>query len=38
MDAEKKPQEIVLDLLAERARRSDFEVVAEIEALPPLAD
>jgi hypothetical protein len=35
---EKKPHEIIRDLAAERAERSDDEVLAEIERIPPIAD
>jgi hypothetical protein len=35
---EKKPHEIIRDLTAERANRSDDKLLAEIERMPPLAD
>lgn len=38
MPAEKKPYELIRDLVAERASWSDADVIAEIEQLPPLAD
>lgn len=38
MPAEKKPREIILGLVAERAGCSDAEVLAEIEQLAPLRD
>ncbi|HWE19952.1 MAG TPA: hypothetical protein VG758_22685 [Hyphomicrobiaceae bacterium] len=38
MPSEKKPHELIRDLVAERASWSDADVIAEIEQLPPLAD
>src|SRR5215471_15682696 len=38
MPSEKTPHELIRDLSAERASKSDAEVIAEIEQLPPLAD
>jgi hypothetical protein len=38
MSSEKKPHELIRELVAERASWSDAEVLAEIEHLPPLAD
>jgi hypothetical protein len=38
MLSEKKPYELIQDLVAERATWSDDDVIAEIEQLPPLAD
>lgn len=38
MMSEKKPHEIIRDLAAERSKRSDDEVLAEIERISPLAD
>jgi hypothetical protein len=38
MPSEKKPYQLIQDLVAERATWSDTEVIAEIEQLPPLAD
>jgi hypothetical protein len=38
MTSEKRPYELIQDLVAERASWSDADVVAEIEQLPPLAD
>src|SRR5262249_43167090 len=35
---EKKPHEIISDLAAERAKRTDDEVLAEIARMPALAD
>lgn len=36
MTSVKRPQQIVQELVAERATWSDTEVMAEIERLPPL--
>ena len=38
MPTEKRPHELIRALVAERASRSDADVIAEIEQLPPLAD
>ena len=38
MPSEKRPHELIRDLVAERASWSDAEVIAEIEQLPPLTD
>src|SRR5258708_21884088 len=38
MPSEKRPHELIRDLVAERASWSDADVIAEIEQLPPLAD
>jgi len=38
MPSEKRPHELIRDLIAERASWSDADVIAEIEQLPPLAD
>jgi len=38
MAPEKKPYELIQDLVAQRASWSDADVMAELEQLPPLAD
>lgn len=38
MPSEKRPYELIRDLVAERASRPDADVIAEIRKLPPLAD
>jgi hypothetical protein len=38
MPLEKRPYELIRDLIAERASWSDVEVITEIGQLPPLAD
>jgi hypothetical protein len=38
MPSEKRPYELIRDLVAERVGWSDADVIAEIEQLPPLAD
>lgn len=38
MPPEKLPHELIRDLVVERASRSDADIVAELQQLPPLAD
>src|SRR5271166_5683913 len=38
MPAQKRPHELIQDLVAERASWSDADVITEIGQLPPLAD
>jgi hypothetical protein len=38
MPSEKRPHELIQDLVAERASWFDADVIAEIEQLPPLAN